>query len=45
MTSEPSPHVLNDGNTLPVIGFGTYQLRGDDGRVFLPPVTVSPFAR
>ena len=31
MTSPLSPHVLNDGNSLPVIGFGTYQLRGEDG--------------
>lgn len=22
---------LNDGNTLPAVRFGTYQLRGDDG--------------
>lgn len=24
-------HDLNDGSSLPLIGFGTYQLRGDDG--------------
>lgn len=24
-------HTLNDGSTLPAIGFGTYPLRGDDG--------------
>jgi diketogulonate reductase-like aldo/keto reductase len=31
MASNVSPHTLNDGNSLPVIGFGTYQLLGDDG--------------
>ena len=25
-------YTLNDGNTLPAIGFGTYPLRGDEGR-------------
>jgi diketogulonate reductase-like aldo/keto reductase len=24
-------HTLNDGNTIPAIGFGTYPMRGDDG--------------
>ena len=31
MTSALPHHTLNDGSSLPVIGFGTYQLRGEDG--------------
>ena len=31
MASEIPTHTLNDGNTLPAIGFGTYPLTGDDG--------------
>ena len=31
MTSELPRYPLNDGHTVPVIGFGTYPLRGDDG--------------
>jgi 2,5-diketo-D-gluconate reductase A len=31
MASEIRTHTLNDGNTLPAIGFGTYPLKGDDG--------------
>src|SRR4051794_17908472 len=31
MTIDVPRYVLNDANSLPVIGFGTYQLRGDDG--------------
>jgi 2,5-diketo-D-gluconate reductase A len=27
----PTTYTLNDGNTLPVIGFGTYPLRGEEG--------------
>lgn len=27
----PTTYTLNDGNTLPAIGFGTYPLTGDDG--------------
>jgi 2,5-diketo-D-gluconate reductase A len=29
--AEIPTHVLNDGTTLPAIGFGTYPLRGEDG--------------
>jgi 2,5-diketo-D-gluconate reductase A len=29
--AEIPTHVLNDGNALPAIGFGTYPLRGEDG--------------
>lgn len=29
--STPPTIALNDGNTIPAIGFGTYRLRGDDG--------------
>jgi diketogulonate reductase-like aldo/keto reductase len=31
MASEIPTYTLNDGNTLPAIGFGTYPLKGDDG--------------
>ena len=31
MTSVLPPHTLNDGTTLPAVGFGTYPLRGADG--------------
>ena len=31
MTSETPRYALNDGNTLPMVGFGTYPLKGDDG--------------
>ena len=31
MTSEIPRYTLNDGQSVPVIGFGTYPLRGDDG--------------
>jgi 2,5-diketo-D-gluconate reductase A len=31
MTFAPPRHLLNDGSSLPLIGFGTYQLRGEDG--------------
>jgi diketogulonate reductase-like aldo/keto reductase len=31
MTSTLPTYTLNDGNRLPVIGFGTYPLRGEDG--------------
>ena len=31
MTSDPSDHTLNDGTTAPLVGFGTYPLRGEDG--------------
>jgi 2,5-diketo-D-gluconate reductase A len=31
MASIPT-YVLNDGTTIPAIGFGTYPLRGDAGR-------------
>ncbi|MEO8827579.1 aldo/keto reductase [Lapillicoccus sp.] len=27
----PATHTLNDGSTLPAVGFGTYPLKGDDG--------------
>lgn len=27
----PATHTLNDGSTLPVVGFGTYPLKGEDG--------------
>lgn len=30
-TPTPPTHTLNDGNTLPAVGFGTYPLRGADG--------------
>ena len=29
----PTTYTLNDGNTLPAIGFGTYPLSGEDGIV------------
>jgi diketogulonate reductase-like aldo/keto reductase len=31
MANAPMAHLLNDGETLPGIGFGTYPLRGEDG--------------
>ena len=31
MTFEIPRYTLNDGQSVPVIGFGTYPLRGDDG--------------
>lgn len=31
MRTEPTAYRLNDGTTLPAIGFGTYPLRGDEG--------------
>jgi diketogulonate reductase-like aldo/keto reductase len=31
MTSDIPRYTLNDGQSVPVIGFGTYPLRGDDG--------------
>jgi 2,5-diketo-D-gluconate reductase A len=31
MASDIPTYTLNDGNTLPAIGFGTYPLKGDDG--------------
>ncbi|MDQ3766751.1 MAG: aldo/keto reductase, partial [Actinomycetota bacterium] len=31
MATDIPHHTLNDGNTLPAIGFGTHPLRGDDG--------------
>lgn len=35
MTTPASQHTLNDGTTVPAIGFGTYPLRGDDGTTAL----------
>jgi 2,5-diketo-D-gluconate reductase A len=31
MATDTPTHTLNDGSTLPAIGFGTYPLKGDDG--------------
>jgi 2,5-diketo-D-gluconate reductase A len=31
MAQDPTTHRLNDGTTLPAIGFGTYPLRGEEG--------------
>ena len=31
MTADLPRYELNDGNSLPMVGFGTYPLRGDDG--------------
>ena len=31
MAPEPTAYALNDGTTVPAIGFGTYPLRGEDG--------------
>jgi diketogulonate reductase-like aldo/keto reductase len=31
MANAPMAHLLNDGETLPRIGFGTYPLKGEDG--------------
>lgn len=31
MSSDVPRYVLNDGHSLPVVGFGTYPLKGDDG--------------
>jgi diketogulonate reductase-like aldo/keto reductase len=31
MTTVTTAHHLNDGSTLPAVGFGTYPLRGDEG--------------
>jgi diketogulonate reductase-like aldo/keto reductase len=31
MASERTAHTLVDGTTVPIVGFGTYPLRGDDG--------------
>ncbi len=31
MASDPTPHRLSDGTTAPLVGFGTYPLRGEEG--------------
>ncbi|WP_404351563.1 aldo/keto reductase [Phycicoccus jejuensis] len=31
MASDPIPHRLSDGTTAPLVGFGTYPLRGEEG--------------
>ena len=31
MTADVPRYVLNDGNSLPMVGFGTYPLKGRDG--------------
>ena len=31
MATDGTAHTLNDGTTVPAVGFGTYPLRGDDG--------------
>ena len=31
MTTDPTAYPLNDGTTVPALGFGTYPLRGQDG--------------
>ena len=31
MTSTPTEHVLSDGTGVPLVGFGTYPLRGEEG--------------
>ena len=31
MTEQIPVHELNDGTTLPAIGFGTYPLKGEEG--------------